>query len=1336
MLKHKLDNKIVKYGIKKLSFGIASVAIGAFIFLGNDASAHDTGNTNVTSTNIENRVATSNTQNNNDLNNRENRVVASVENRNNLNQSTTIIDSDTRSTRSVTASTVENNIVNQANSNGNQSSNNNLNVLDRRTDDSQNIATLLTNIINKNTESNTTSSASSQDVETPVEKGTKIISRLTAKYAEDIAKGYIGLEGGKYDSLIYKKAVLNPDGDDDGDGIANKDELYIYKKDGRTYLGYDIHPRLTDTDGDGLNDKEDRDKLIWNISARDMAMFMNLAYESDESVKNILSNKLPVGVEKDKIKRFTHSELSPYWTVKQTFHQNNGLDAVLFETKNNFPFLKGEKIQVLAFAGTNIGQGGDLKADIALAFGNESNQSEAAKELINSFRNSKEFTNLYITGHSLGGYLALRASVLAEKNKYNYYRETYTFNAPRIKTGGWFWGVPEEEENISNNMMQIGKIKNYFTDNDNIIPNNLRPKYIKNVGSSQGKHSSTSYFESRMNSNTDFNFGTRQNIDGKVVKVNNINNLKIVKPEKGTLSKTFLPKLVDKNPVSVIIGDILKDNDIINKVNRSILPVNTKLTVIKKEGLTSLGTKHAKVKILYLDDNTSNEIDVPILVNEANKQELNSVVNAAHKLIDTIVDLSDKSENSVSNYSLAKTNLSTKLSEASLVLANTLSTQLVINNMTKELARLGMDVINKRTALEITEAGKYSPRLIDDNKILLRQGSNINLDSVVKKIAKDGMPKNINYEIANNSNLNEIGDINATIKVKYSDNSFDLINIPIRIYTDSKGESLKEEALPELVVSEKGESLKAEVLPELVVSEKGESLREEALPELVVSEKGESLKEEVLPELVVSEKGESLKAEVLPELVVSEKGESLKAEVLPELVVSEKGESLKAEVLPELVVSEKGEPLKVEVLPELVVSEKGESLKVEVLPELVVSEKGESLKAEVLPELVVSEKGESLKIEVLPELVVSEKGESLKEEVLPELVVSEKGESLKAEVLPELVVSEKGEPLKEEVLPELVVSEKGESLKVEVLPELVVSEKGESLKIEVLSELVISEKGESLKVEVLPELVVSEKGESLKAEVLPELVVSEKGEVLIQESAPKGKVEKINNDKSGVEVELFNNKIDNISLNVKAVKDTQQLSNISKELSVDKDKVRILDLKLSKDNSIVHLNNERIVRIALLENESSEIEIYHVDKTGKLTLIPSEVNNRIVQFNINHFSLFAIVDFSKKETENKINDKNYIEFSSKKEYVYEKIEENSYTVSSDRNENKPTESYGQVEFDENSKNTSKVVSLNNNYKKKESLPKTGENSSEKGISLAGIGLMIGLLGIRRKYRSY
>ena len=317
------------------------------------------------------------------------------------------------------------------------------------------------------------------------------------------------------------------------------------------------------------------------------------------------------------------------------------------------------------------------------------------------------------------------------------------------------------------------------------------------------------------------------------------------------------------------------------------------------------------------------------------------------------------------------------------------------------------------------------------------------------------------------------------------------------------------------------------------------------------------------------------------------------------------------------------------------------------------------------------------------------------------------------------------------------------------------------LREEILPELVVSEKGEALREEVLPELVVSEKGEALREEVLPELVVSEKGEALIQESAPVGKVEKINDGKSGVEVELFNNKIDNISLNVKAVKDVQQLSNISKELSVDKDKVRILDLKLSMDNNVVHLNNERIVRIALLENESREIEIYHVDKTGKLTLIPSEVNNRVVQFNINHFSLFAIVDFNKKEKSNEkeltINNiegsaslhlKNNETDETRKEnskVVRNNIDEASYRLNDNleklnanmtQNENHLNRNNQLHKYTSNNNDaTQNIDKLSNKFEKKESLPKTGESSSEQGIVLVGLGLMIGLLGVRRKYSS-
>ena len=283
MFKNSINKKIVKYGIKKFSFGIVSVAIGSLLFLGGAASAHEensesdntviaTGNTSKEESNIARNV--NNVERANKITS--DKTLESPNGNSSINKDSVTVSTSTSTNSSAIKS------ENQPTVRSSDSSNKNLNVIDKRVDDSTDIATLLTKVINKNSEESKVITEAVENREEPVEKGTKIISRLTSKYAEDIARGYIGLEGGKYDSLIYKKAVLNPDGDDDGDGIANKDELYIYKKDGRTYLGYDIHPRLADTDGDGLNDKVDKDKLIWNISARDMAMFINLVYENDK----------------------------------------------------------------------------------------------------------------------------------------------------------------------------------------------------------------------------------------------------------------------------------------------------------------------------------------------------------------------------------------------------------------------------------------------------------------------------------------------------------------------------------------------------------------------------------------------------------------------------------------------------------------------------------------------------------------------------------------------------------------------------------------------------------------------------------------------------------------------------------------------------------------------------------------------------------------------------------------------------------------------------------------------------------------------------------------------
>ena len=1248
MFKNNIDKKIVKYGIKKLSFGIASVAIGTLVFLGGTASAHEESSVNNNNNNNNNNSIVQETPKNvestSTADNIENKSAKEIKNISNDSTTTLVSEKNTEDKNIATDSTLTTEFIGKTDKKkveiSSDSQNSNLNVIDKRVDDSSNIADLLTKIINKNVEENKVTTEEVENTVEPVEKGTKIISRLTSKYAEDIAKGYIGLEGGKYDSLIYKKAILDPDGDDDGDGIANKDELYIYKKDGRTYLGYDIHPRLADTDGDGLNDKVDKDKLVWNVSARDMAMFINLVYENDKKIDDILNKQAPIEKLSNNIQKMTFNELGPYWKVKETYHQDNGLDAVLFETTNNFPFLKGDKIQVLAFAGTNVKQAGDLKADLALFFGNESNQSEAAIQLMKKIKNDSTITNLYITGHSLGGYLSLRATATAEKEKFGKYKQTYTFNAPKVKSG-WLWGVSKDDVKITESLAKSGKIKNYYTDNDNIIPGNLQPDSKISIGKSAGAHSSTSYFENRVNTNPDFNFGKRQGMDGVGYRDENINKLSVIDPEKGTLSKTFLPTLVDDRPVSIMIGDRLKDKDIINKVNRNLLPVNTKLSLVYKDELTSLGMKRATVRIEYLDDNSSNDINVPISVNEADKKELISVVNAAQKLVETVVDLSDKTKITAEKYNLAKLSLTEKLKEAEATISNVLSPQLTINNITKELAGLGMSVINSRTALELTEAGKYEPKLLNDEKLLLHQGSSLNTNDVFNKIVKENLPQNINYEILNSTDFGELGDVNARVRVTYSDGSNDIVNVPIRVYTDSKGEPLVQEESPELVISEKGEPLVQEENPELVISEKGEPLVQEENPELVISEKGESLVQPELPEFH-AEKGEPLVQEENPELVISEKGEPLVQEENPELVISEKGEPLVQEENPELVISEKGEPLVQEENPELVISEKGESL--------------------VQPEL--------------PEFH-DEKGNALVQPKLPEFHEA------------------KGKPEVQSTLTELVVP--------------------------------------------------SKPAVNPKAPVVESSVVSEKGEPLVQEENPKATLELLNSSKYGVEVELLSN-INNISLNVKKIENSSQIEMISKELSVEKDKIRVLDLKLSKDSNEIKLKNDRIVRIALLENKSSEIKIYHVEKNGSLTLIPSEVKNGIVQFNINHFSLFAIVDFSKTVQSDEKDKSKEISLDVKKETsVTNKIneQENITTNSKDLNP-KPKEVTQVVEEKynvrnnrENSRSNFKVYTLkssNNNFKQNSILPKTGKNSSNTIPIATGLGLIIGVLGIRKYNR--
>ena len=369
---------------------------------------------------------------------------------------------------------------------------------------------------------------------------------LTEEDAKKIKAGVIGSEGNKLDSLLLNGPELSPEAYTDDDYLKDKDELYIYEKGGKKYVGYNSHPLLEDTDGDGIIDSKEKsdEKLKWNVSERDMIMFMELSYRDDNYIDRVLNHKKPL-TESELYKKngdsrpryeymMMNKELGPYWERKKSYHTSSGLDAVLYETKSDFSYLPNGTAQVLAFRGTSDAK--DVGADITLGLGSNPQQGIDAENIMRELAKDKSITNLYLTGHSLGGYLVQRAMVEAyqlaysdsrvmsskEKLDYkNFYenilKKGMTFNAPKVRTSYFssseFWQKGLDSKNIA----KSGKMTHYIVNNDSTIGKSVSndSDVVINVGNTKGGHSSRSYFEADMiNRRSEFMSGKRISLDG------------------------------------------------------------------------------------------------------------------------------------------------------------------------------------------------------------------------------------------------------------------------------------------------------------------------------------------------------------------------------------------------------------------------------------------------------------------------------------------------------------------------------------------------------------------------------------------------------------------------------------------------------------------------------------------------------------------------------------------------------------------------------------------------------------------------------------------------------
>ena len=383
---------------------------------------------------------------------------------------------------------------------------------------------------------------------------------LTDEYAKQIKAGVIGSEGNKLDSLLLNGPELSPEAYTDNDYLKDKEELYIYEKGGKKYVGYNSHPLLEDTDGDGIIDSKEKpdEKLKWNVSERDMIMFMELSYRDDNYIDRVLDHKKPLTESElykkngDRRPRYEYmmmnKELGPYWERKKSYHTSSGLDAVLYETKSDFLYLPNGTAQVLAFRGTSDAK--DIKADITLGTGGNPQQGIDAENIMRELAKDKSITNLYLTGHSLGGYLVQRAMVEAYQLAYSdrrvmspkeqrAYRNFYnnvlkkgtTFNAPKVVTSlvskRDFWQKGLDSKKIA----KSGKLTHYIVDNDSTIRKGVSndSDVVINVGRTSGGHSSRSYFEADMiNRRSEFISGKRISLDGTGYQDKKITTIKSV----------------------------------------------------------------------------------------------------------------------------------------------------------------------------------------------------------------------------------------------------------------------------------------------------------------------------------------------------------------------------------------------------------------------------------------------------------------------------------------------------------------------------------------------------------------------------------------------------------------------------------------------------------------------------------------------------------------------------------------------------------------------------------------------------------------------------------------
>ena len=195
-----------------------------------------------------------------------------------------------------------------------------------------------------------------------------------------------------------------------------------------------------------------------------------------------------------------------------------------------------------------------------------------------------------------------------------------------------------------------------------------------------------------------------------------------------------------------------------------------------------------------------------------------------------------------------------------------------------------------------------------------------------------------------------------------------------------------------------------------------------------------------------------------------------------------------------------------------------------------------------------------------------------------------------------------------------------------------------------------------------------------------------------------------------VAVSFDKNKIKADDVFVGAINDEKLNKAIIEKLGSEYKVVEVFEIHFKKDGKKLDSDAERTVKVSVVKNDNAELEVYHIADNNVLEKVQSSFSDGSLQFKINHFSKFTILErirVGAKDLESRVQIATPVKANYKEE---EHKDENS----------------------NNNVTNSNKVEKEASKKDKEELPKTGLES-EKTISMALLALAAAI-AIRRKQK--